>query len=143
MTIYLRSVIIYSIFGQDTASIVSLIWCIWIIIDSVLFNIQLISFYICLFYYSILYHFYLVIKVSQKLISGMANLREMDLSRCSKITDAGVQHLLSLPALEKLWISETGVTADGVTILASLPNLLLLDLGGLPVTDSALDSLQV
>ncbi|XP_057802636.1 uncharacterized protein LOC131017917 isoform X1 [Salvia miltiorrhiza] len=75
-------------------------------------------------------------------ITGMTNLKELDLSRCSKITDAGIQHLLSLPALEKLRISETGVTADGVAILASLQNLLLLDLGGLPVTDSALNSLQ-
>ncbi|XP_042039168.1 uncharacterized protein LOC121784951 [Salvia splendens] len=75
-------------------------------------------------------------------ITGMPTLKEMDLSRCSKITDAGIQHLLSLPALEKLRISETGVTADGVIILASLSHLLLLDLGGLPVTDSALNSLQ-
>ncbi|KAL2550992.1 Leucine-rich repeat (LRR) family protein [Forsythia ovata] len=76
-------------------------------------------------------------------ISGMTNLKELDLSRCSKITDAGIEHLLSIPALEKLCISETGVTADGVALLTSLTNLLILDLGGLPVTDSALSSLQV
>ncbi|KAL0393670.1 UNVERIFIED_CONTAM: hypothetical protein Slati_4333200 [Sesamum latifolium] len=76
-------------------------------------------------------------------ITGMANLKEVDLSRCSKITDAGIRHLLSVPALEKLCISETGVTADGVAGLASLTNLFMLDLGGLPVTDSALSSLQV
>lgn len=67
----------------------------------------------------------------------------MDLSRCSKITDAGIRHLLSLPALEKLCISETGVTAVGVASLAALTNLLFLDLGGLPVSDSALSSLKV
>ncbi|XP_073032657.1 uncharacterized protein [Primulina eburnea] len=76
-------------------------------------------------------------------ITGMISLKEVDLSRCSKITDAGVKHLLSIPALEKLSISETGVTADGVALLASLTSLLVLDLGGLPVTDSALGSLQV
>ncbi|KAL0329958.1 UNVERIFIED_CONTAM: hypothetical protein Sradi_4982500 [Sesamum radiatum] len=75
-------------------------------------------------------------------ITGMANLKEVDLSRCSKITDAGIRHLLSIPALEKLCISQTGVTADGVAGLASLTNLFMLDLGGLPVTDSALSSLQ-
>ncbi|PIN21006.1 hypothetical protein CDL12_06302 [Handroanthus impetiginosus] len=75
-------------------------------------------------------------------ITGMTNLKEVDLSRCSKITDAGIGHLLSVPALEKLCISETGVTADGVAALASLTNLLILDLGGLPVTDSAMSSLQ-
>ncbi|KAL0331097.1 UNVERIFIED_CONTAM: hypothetical protein Sangu_1655200 [Sesamum angustifolium] len=76
-------------------------------------------------------------------LRGMANLKEVDLSRCSKITDAGIRHLLSIPALEKLCISQTGVTADGVAGLASLTNLFMLDLGGLPVTDSALSSLQV
>ncbi|KAK6137283.1 hypothetical protein DH2020_028975 [Rehmannia glutinosa] len=75
-------------------------------------------------------------------ITGMTNLKEVDLSRCSKITDAGIRHLLSVPSLEKLYISETGVTADGVAVLASLTNLLMLDLGGLPVTDSTLSSLQ-
>ncbi|KAK6137292.1 hypothetical protein DH2020_028964 [Rehmannia glutinosa] len=63
-------------------------------------------------------------------ITGMTNLKEVDLSRCSKITDAGIRHLLSVPSLEKLYISETGVTADGVAVLASLTNLLMLDLGG-------------
>ncbi|KAL6549858.1 hypothetical protein OROMI_020346 [Orobanche minor] len=72
----------------------------------------------------------------------MTNLKEVDLSRCSKITDAGIRHLLSVPSLEKLCISETSVTAEGVMMLASLNNLFVLDLGGLPVTDSALSSLQ-
>lgn len=76
-------------------------------------------------------------------ISGMTNLKELDLSRCSKITDAGIEHLLTISALEKLCISETCVTADGVARLSSLTNLLILDLGGLCVTDSALSSLQI
>ncbi|KAL3635691.1 hypothetical protein CASFOL_020238 [Castilleja foliolosa] len=75
-------------------------------------------------------------------LTGMTNLKELDLSRCSKVTDDGIRHLLSVPSLEKLCISETGVTADGVAMLSSLTNLLVLDLGGLPVTDSALSSLQ-
>ncbi|XP_030470153.1 uncharacterized protein LOC115688468 isoform X2 [Syzygium oleosum] len=76
-------------------------------------------------------------------ISGMANLKEVDLSRCVKVTDAGIRHLLSISTLEKLRISETGVTADGIALLASLSNLSTLDLGGLPVNDKALNSLQV
>ncbi|KAL6533587.1 hypothetical protein OROHE_013420 [Orobanche hederae] len=75
-------------------------------------------------------------------VTGMTNLKEVDLSRCSKITDAGIRHLLSVPALEKICISETSVTAEGVMMLASLSNLFVVDLGGLPVTDSALSSLQ-
>ncbi|KAF8380070.1 hypothetical protein HHK36_027540 [Tetracentron sinense] len=76
-------------------------------------------------------------------ITGMASLKEVDLSRCLKITDAGIMHLLSIPNLEKLCISETRLTADGVALLASLRKLSVLDLGGLPVTDLALCSLQV
>ena len=77
------------------------------------------------------------------MVSGMTCLKEMDLSRCSKVTDAGVTHLLSIPTLEKIWLSETGVTAEGVSLLSSLPELSVLDLGGLPVTDQALSSLLV
>lgn len=76
-------------------------------------------------------------------ITGMTCLKEIDLGRCIKLTDAGIQHLLSIPFLEKLCISETGVTADGIILLTSLTDLSTLDLGGLPVTDSALCSLQV
>ncbi|XP_048422615.1 uncharacterized protein LOC103938176 isoform X2 [Pyrus x bretschneideri] len=76
-------------------------------------------------------------------ITGMESLRELDFSRCSKVTDAGIRHLLSITTLEKLCISETGVSANGVMLLALLRNLSLLDLGGLPVTDQALSSLQV
>ncbi|XP_008783847.2 putative adenylate cyclase regulatory protein isoform X1 [Phoenix dactylifera] len=77
------------------------------------------------------------------LVTGMTSLKELDLSRCSKITDAGLKHVLSIKNLEKLCISETGLTADGVMLLSSLSNLCLLDIGGIPVTDKALSSLQV
>lgn len=76
-------------------------------------------------------------------ITGMTSLMELDLSRCSKVTDAGIEHLLSIPNLKKLCISETGVTANAVMRLSSLKKLSFLDLGGLPVTDQALHSLQV
>lgn len=77
------------------------------------------------------------------LVLGMTSLKELDLSRCSKITDAGLKHVLSIKNLEKLCISETRLTADGVILLSSLSNLRLLDVGGIPVTDKALSSLQV
>lgn len=73
----------------------------------------------------------------------MKSLRRLDLSRCPKITDTGIKHLLSIPTLEQLSISQTGVTSDGVSLLSSLKNLSVLDLGGLPVIDDALCSLQV
>lgn len=76
-------------------------------------------------------------------LAGTKNLKKLDLSRCPKITDAGIKHLLSIPTLEELSISQTGVSADGVSLLSSLRNLSMLDLGGLPVSDVALCSLQV
>ncbi|KAL2342677.1 hypothetical protein Fmac_003962 [Flemingia macrophylla] len=75
-------------------------------------------------------------------ITGMTSLQELDLSRCFKVNDAVINHILSIPNLEKLRISQTSVTAKGVKLLASLKNLSLLDLGGLPVDDVALISLQ-
>ncbi|XP_020096798.1 leucine-rich repeat-containing G-protein coupled receptor 4 isoform X3 [Ananas comosus] len=76
-------------------------------------------------------------------ISGMSTLKELDLSRCSKITDAAIRNVISIESLEKLYLAETRVTANGVMLLSSLKNLCLLDLGGIPVTNEALSSLQV
>lgn len=73
----------------------------------------------------------------------MSTLKELDLSRCSKITDAAIRNVISIESLEKLYLAETRVTADGVMLLSSLKNLCLLDLGGIPVTNEALSSLQV
>ncbi|KAK7318110.1 hypothetical protein RJT34_02808 [Clitoria ternatea] len=76
-------------------------------------------------------------------ITGMSSLQELDLSRCFKVNDAVINHILSIPNLEKLRISETAVTAKGIKLLAFHTNLSLLDLGGLPVDDMSLISLQV
>ncbi|KAK9145421.1 hypothetical protein Sjap_005324 [Stephania japonica] len=76
-------------------------------------------------------------------LTGMDTLKEVDISRCSKLTDAGIVHLLSISKLEKLFVSQTGLTEKGIIQLSSLRKLSVLDLGGLPVTDLALSSLQV
>ncbi|MQL83783.1 hypothetical protein Taro_016261 [Colocasia esculenta] len=76
-------------------------------------------------------------------ITGMTTLRELDLSRCTRITDAGLEHVLSISNLEKLHISETKLTSEGIRRLSSLVNLRVLNLGGLPVNDQAMTSLQV
>ncbi|KAL9274218.1 Receptor-like protein [Drosera capensis] len=75
-------------------------------------------------------------------ITGLASLRELDISQCSRVNNSGIKHLVSLQNLEKLYISGTGVTADGVKLVASLRKLIVLDLGGLPVSDQALSSLK-
>lgn len=74
---------------------------------------------------------------------GMSTLKELDLSRCSKISDAGIKHIASIESLEKLHVSQTGLTDNGVMAISSLINLRLLDLGGVRFTDKALRSLQV
>jgi hypothetical protein len=74
---------------------------------------------------------------------GMNTLKELDLSRCSKISDAGIKHIVTIESLEKLHLSETGLTDNGVMAVSSLTNLRLLDLGGIHMTDKALRSLQV
>ncbi|KAK8935593.1 hypothetical protein KSP39_PZI013656 [Platanthera zijinensis] len=55
----------------------------------------------------------------------------------------GLSKLLSIKSLEKLCVSEIRLSADGVILLSSFVNLRVLDLGGIPVTDIALSSLQV
>ncbi|KAJ4794595.1 Leucine-rich repeat (LRR) family protein [Rhynchospora pubera] len=76
-------------------------------------------------------------------LAGMDALKELDLSKCEKFTDAGVKHIITIQSLEKLRLCHTGVTASGARLLSSLSNLTLLDLLGIWVTDEALSSLQV
>lgn len=76
-------------------------------------------------------------------LSGMSTLKELDLSRCSRISDAGIKHIVSNDSLEKLHLSDTGLTDNGVMLISALKNLQLLDLGGIHMTDKALRSLQV
>ncbi|CAN0908814.1 Internalin I [Linum grandiflorum] len=73
---------------------------------------------------------------------GMTRLKEVDLSRCVKVTDDGIRHLVSISTLEVLRLSGTGLTEQGIMMLSTLGELLVLDLGDLPVTDRALTSLQ-
>lgn len=74
---------------------------------------------------------------------GMNTLKELDLSRCKKISDAGIKHIVTIESLEKLHLSETELTDNGVMLISSLTNLSFLDLGGILMTDKSLQSLQV
>jgi len=74
---------------------------------------------------------------------GMNTLKELDLSRCAKISDAGLRHIVTIQSLEKLRLSGTKLTDNGVMLISSLTNLNLLDLGGIRITDKTLRTLQV
>lgn len=74
---------------------------------------------------------------------GMNTLKDLDLSRCKKISDAGIKHIVTIESLEKLHLSETELTNNGVMLISSLTNLSFLDLGGILMTDKSLQSLQV
>lgn len=52
-------------------------------------------------------------------------------------------HIVSLTQLKKLGLAETGVGTKGLAMLPVLTALNYLDLGGCPVTDAHLSSLQV
>ncbi|CAI0441162.1 unnamed protein product [Linum tenue] len=74
---------------------------------------------------------------------GLTRLKEVDLSRCVKVTDVGIRHLTFISTLEVLRLSGTSPTEDGIMLLSSLRELSVLELGDLPVTDRVLSSLQV
>ena len=60
-------------------------------------------------------------------LSGMANLRELDLNH-TQVTDRGMTQLAKLNSLEILRLRATGVTDEGVKQLERLPLLNRLDL---------------
>ncbi|KAF8725545.1 hypothetical protein HU200_020078 [Digitaria exilis] len=76
-------------------------------------------------------------------LSGMNTLKDLDLSRCTKFSDAGLRHILTIQSLEKLHLSGTKLSDNGVMLISSLTNISFLDLGGIRITDKTLRSLQV
>ena len=67
-----------------------------------------------------------------QVVAALPGLRELTISGCRKLTPASVARLGLLPSLERLEISECGLSLDGaaVTPLLALPQLSALDLGG-------------
>ena len=59
----------------------------------------------------------------------------------TKITDAGLKHLVNLKNLKKLHLERTAVTDEGLANLSELSNLNYLNLYGTKVTDAGLDKL--
>jgi hypothetical protein len=73
-----------------------------------------------------------------EVLEGCDRLRELTLSD-TRISDAGLELLAKLPALESLRIARTGVTADGVRrLLEAAPRLERLDVTGVEMPTSIL-----
>jgi hypothetical protein len=70
-----------------------------------------------------------------------ANMRWLDIAGTA-VTDAGLQHVASMPNLTRLHLERTHVTDQGIAQLSSLNGLEYLDLYGTEVTDAALEHLQ-
>lgn len=70
-------------------------------------------------------------------LQGMTSLRFVDLT-ATRITDAGLVHLLAARDLETLVLWDTSVTDDALALLGRFPSLCHLGLGNTRVTDAGL-----
>ena len=76
-----------------------------------------------------------------KYLGGVICLKKLNL-RDTQITDAGLEHLRSLPALQILDLSETAITDEGLKIVAAYPRLTNLALQRTRVSDAGVLHLQ-
>jgi hypothetical protein len=69
-----------------------------------------------------------------KAITPLRNLTSLQLTG-TKITDAGVPHLLALPKLAGLHLANTGITKNSLPVIAKMRRLRHQDLSGTDVGD--------
>lgn len=69
------------------------------------------------------------------------NLRWLDLAG-TKISDAGLKGITSMPNLTRLHLERTGITDTGLSEVARLNNLEYLNLYGTSISDAGLEALQ-
>lgn len=74
-------------------------------------------------------------------ISGLENLKSLDLEGLKGVTDAGLTHLSGLKNLKRLNLSKTSVTDSGLRHLENLTDLIYLDLSKTTITDEGLSHL--
>ena len=60
----------------------------------------------------------------------------------TRITDAGLEQLATMPEITGLTLTDTQITDSGLAGFGSLPKLMLLDLSGTPVGDQGIASLR-
>ena len=75
-------------------------------------------------------------------VSGLIKLRALHLGFCTSITDAGLDHIVHLPKLHRLDLSETQVTDTGLQKLKTLTTLKELEIKKAKITDSGVAELQ-
>lgn len=71
------------------------------------------------------------------LLGSLDNLRFLSLAE-TRVTDAGLQHLLSLKGLQELHLDHTAITDQGLAVVAALQSLQVLDLKDTPITDAGI-----
>ena len=72
----------------------------------------------------------------------LVNLRTLELSRATEISDEGLALLKEMKNLERLIIESSKVTDAGILFLKDIPNLKYLKLMNTPVGDSVVNSLK-
>ncbi len=75
-------------------------------------------------------------------LRSLRHLRELYLSHCRHLTDAGLESLAELPALETLHLNATPITDAGLKHLAQIKTLKSLNLTDCQLSEAALDDLQ-
>ena len=75
-------------------------------------------------------------------LRSLRHLRELHLNHCRRLTDAGLESLADLPALETLHLNATPITDAGLKHLAKIKTLKSLNLTECQLSEAALDDLQ-
>lgn len=75
-------------------------------------------------------------------LAGMTKLKSLNLEQCTRVTSAGMDHLLKLPALEVLNLKQTRVEDEALDVLAKCSKLKELDLRNTSIGDEALEKFK-
>lgn len=75
------------------------------------------------------------------LLGSLDNLRFLSLAG-TRVTNAGLEHLLALKSLQELHLDYTQITDEGLSLVATLQGLQVLDLKGTAVTDAGIACLK-
>jgi Leucine Rich repeat len=76
-----------------------------------------------------------------KRLKHCENLRDLSLFGCSKITDAGIAHVVQLPKLYGLILMDTKITNNGLATFGSIKNLTVLSIPAKLISDTVREGL--